>query len=48
MVVQAGKTPLPDIRKALGALPQEKVLGIVLNRNKSSQNNHYYPNYPKK
>lgn len=42
MVVQSGKTSLPDIKKALGVLPQEKILGIVFNRHESSQNNHYY------
>ena len=46
MVVQAGKTPLPDVKKALGALPQEKILGIVLNRHNVSPETSYY--YPKK
>ena len=36
MVVQAGKTPLPDVKKALEMLPQEKILGIVLNRHEGS------------
>jgi len=43
VVVQAGKTPLPDVKKALELLPQEKILGFVLNRQESSQDNHYYP-----
>lgn len=43
MVVQAGKTPLPDLKKALSALPEQKILGIVLNRHPPFQNNHYYP-----
>jgi protein-tyrosine kinase len=32
LVVQAGKTSVPDINRALQLLPKEKVLGIVLNR----------------
>ena len=32
VVVQAGKTAVPDIKKALKILPQEKVVGLVLNR----------------
>ena len=32
VVVQAGKTSLDDIRKALRFLPKEKILGFVLNR----------------
>jgi non-specific protein-tyrosine kinase len=43
MVVQAGRTPLPDINKALEMLPQEKILGFVLNRHEASRNKHYYP-----
>jgi non-specific protein-tyrosine kinase len=31
-VVQAERTPLPEVRKALAMLPREKVLGLVLNR----------------
>jgi protein-tyrosine kinase len=31
-VVRAGETPLPEIRRALQLLPQEKLLGLVLNR----------------
>jgi non-specific protein-tyrosine kinase len=46
MVAQVGKTPLPDIKKALEALPQEKILGIVLNRNIASAETSYY--YPKR
>ena len=45
MVVQAGKTPLPDVKKALEMLPREKVLGIVLNRHQESQKQYYYE-YP--
>ncbi len=31
-VVRAGATPLPEVRRALGMLPREKVIGLVLNR----------------
>jgi non-specific protein-tyrosine kinase len=46
VVVQAGKTPLPDIKKAMEVLPQEKILGIVLNRRSVPAETFYY--YPKK
>jgi protein-tyrosine kinase len=48
LVVQAGKTPLPDVKKALDLLPQEKVLGIVLNRHEGSTEPYYHSYYPKK
>jgi non-specific protein-tyrosine kinase len=32
VVVEAGKTSMPDIQKAMGLLPQDKVLGVVMNR----------------
>jgi protein-tyrosine kinase len=32
MVVQAGKTSLNDIQKAVELIPKEKFLGFVLNR----------------
>jgi non-specific protein-tyrosine kinase len=32
MVAQAGSTPLGDLKRALEAIPSEKVLGLVLNR----------------
>jgi non-specific protein-tyrosine kinase len=48
LVVQAGKTPLPDVKKALDMLPQEKVLGIVLNRHEGSTKPYYHSYYPKK
>jgi protein-tyrosine kinase len=35
MVVQAGKTPLPEVNRALQMLPKEKVLGLILNRQTS-------------
>jgi non-specific protein-tyrosine kinase len=40
--VQAGRTPLPEIRSALGLLPAEKVAGLVLNRQQSPPP-AYYP-----
>jgi protein-tyrosine kinase len=46
MVVQAGKTPLPDVKKALDLLPKEKILGVVLNRHEASASPYYYPRYP--
>jgi non-specific protein-tyrosine kinase len=42
MVTQAGKTPLPDVQKALEMLPKEKILGIVLNRHDEPQKEYYY------
>jgi len=45
MVVQAGKTPLPDVKKALEMLPREKILGIVLNRHEGVQKKYYYGYY---
>ena len=32
MVVRAGSTSLTDVKRALALLPQEKILGVVLNR----------------
>ena len=32
VVVEEGKTPMPDINKALKLLPEEKVMGLVLNK----------------
>jgi non-specific protein-tyrosine kinase len=32
MVVEAGKTSIHDVNKALSLLPQNKILGLVLNR----------------
>ena len=47
LVVQAGQTPLPEIKKALQMLPQEKILGVILNRQKESAKPYYSP-YQKK
>lgn len=32
VVVQAGKTAMEDVRKAVSLIPKEKVLGVILNR----------------
>jgi non-specific protein-tyrosine kinase len=32
VVVEAGKTPMPDIEKAMAMLPPNKVLGVIMNR----------------
>jgi protein-tyrosine kinase len=47
LVVQAGQTPLPEIKKALQMLPQEKILGVILNRQEESAKPYYSP-YQKK
>lgn len=39
LVVQAGKTPVQDVRKALDLLPREKILGVVLNRAEDAMKN---------
>jgi non-specific protein-tyrosine kinase len=36
MVVEADRTPINDVKKALELLPQEKFLGFVLNRHKAA------------
>jgi non-specific protein-tyrosine kinase len=36
VVVQAGKTSMDDVRKAVQLLPQDKILGLVMNRHSSS------------
>ncbi len=46
MLVQAGKTPLPDIKRAIDVLPKEKILGVVLNRLIAPKETSPY--YPKK
>ncbi len=49
VVVQAGKTPLPDLKRTLEMLPKEKILGTVLNRHSALQNGNYYAQkYPRK
>lgn len=44
VVVQAGKTSISDVRKAIQFLPQDKILGFVLNRCSDFLDN--YPYYP--
>ena len=35
LVVEAGRTPREEVQRALGLLPREKILGLVLNRQPS-------------
>jgi protein-tyrosine kinase len=46
LVVRAGSTPLPEIKKAVGAVGQERVLGVVLNHadiaRMPDRYSHYY------
>ena len=42
MVVEAGRTPIEDIKKAYEMIPSEKFLGFVLNRQKVSGQKYYY------
>lgn len=41
-VVQAEKSPLAEVRRALELIPREKVLGIVLNRQAGAETTKYY------
>jgi non-specific protein-tyrosine kinase len=41
MVVDAGKTSLGDVKKALELIPKEKFLGFVLNRDTSTPKTYY-------
>jgi non-specific protein-tyrosine kinase len=41
-VVQAEKSSMADVRKALGMLPKEKILGLVLNRQADADATKYY------
>jgi non-specific protein-tyrosine kinase len=41
-VVQAGRTSLQDINRAIKMLPQEKILGLVLNRDPHAVMQDYY------
>jgi non-specific protein-tyrosine kinase len=45
VVVRAGKTSMDDIARALHFLPQEKILGFVLNRCQNAFNNYYKSYY---
>jgi len=42
MVVEAGRTPVEDINKALELIPKEKFLGFVLNKDVSGVGSGYY------
>jgi len=41
-VVQAGRSSLADVRKALQMLPKEKILGLVLNRQPDADASKYF------
>jgi non-specific protein-tyrosine kinase len=41
MVVEEGRTSLREVKKAIGMLPAEKLLGFVLNRQKKSMTKGY-------
>ena len=41
MVVEAGKTSMEDINKALDLIPKEKFLGFVLNKDSTPSENSY-------
>jgi non-specific protein-tyrosine kinase len=45
LVVEAGRTAREEIRRALGLLPQEKILGLVLNRQEWRSNSKYESKY---
>jgi non-specific protein-tyrosine kinase len=47
IVVQAGKTSMADVSNALHFLPQDKILGFVLNRCQSAFNAYYKSYYTK-
>jgi exopolysaccharide/PEP-CTERM locus tyrosine autokinase len=45
-VVEAGKTPFTIVQEALGMIPEEKAIGMVLNKSESLSNRGgYYYNY---
>jgi non-specific protein-tyrosine kinase len=44
-IVQAGRTSLQDVNRAINMLPQEKVLGLVLNRDPHAVMTDYYKYY---
>jgi non-specific protein-tyrosine kinase len=42
LVVEAGRTALPDIQKALAMIPREKFIGFTLNRNRAPDKKYGY------
>ena len=45
-MIEAGKTPHAIVEDALGMLPKEKAIGLVLNKSESISNRGgYYYNY---
>lgn len=49
VVVEADKTPVPDLKMALDLLPKEKIRGLILNNMKMASNpiSNYYDYYSK-
>lgn len=43
MTVQEGQTSIKEVNRALGMLPPDKILGLVLNRAKQPMNSYYPP-----
>jgi protein-tyrosine kinase len=41
IVVQADKTSMMDVKKALQMMPQEKIIGLVLNRTSAEKSSYY-------
>ena len=41
MVVQAGRTPYPDIQRAVQAIGKDRIFGVVLNRTDVNRHNSY-------
>jgi capsular exopolysaccharide synthesis family protein len=41
MVVQAGRTPYPDIQRAVQAIGKDRIFGVVLNRTEINRGNSY-------
>lgn len=45
IVVQADKTPMTDLKKALYLIPQDKIVGLVLNRSADEKPEYYGKEY---
>ncbi len=45
LVVQAGKTQLNDVRKALEMIPENKLVGLILNRQEKMATKYYVKQY---
>src|SRR3990172_4387005 len=42
LVIKAGKTPRSIVKRALGSIPQHKIIGAVLNEVESNYSQYYY------